>query len=100
MSVLHKPQVFPKNGSRNCMDEGSVKCKDVFASSCLLPQRVSCNQRSAVLVQHVRAPEQAQGSSSPSKIDVTIKSPVGDISVVTLIRTDTTLDHSQTAEKV
>ena len=27
-------------------------------------------------------------------------SPVGDISVVTLIRTDTTLDHSQKAEKV
>ena len=34
------------------------------------------------------------------KIDVTSKSPVGDISVVTLIRTDTTLDHSQKAEKV
>ena len=28
------------------------------------------------------------------------KSPVGDISVATLIRTDTTLDHSQKAEKV
>ena len=35
-----------------------------------------------------------------SKIHVTSKSPVGDISVVTLIRTDTTLDHSQKAEKV
>ena len=34
------------------------------------------------------------------KIDVTSKSPVGDISVVTLLRTDTTLDHSQQAEKV
>ena len=34
------------------------------------------------------------------KIDVTSKSPVEDISVVTLIRTDTTLDHSQKAEKV
>ena len=31
---------------------------------------------------------------------MTCKSPVGDISVVTLIRTDTTLDHSQKAEKV
>ena len=31
---------------------------------------------------------------------MTSKSPVGDISVVTLIRTDTTLDHSQEAEKV
>ncbi len=35
-----------------------------------------------------------------AKIHVTSKSPVGDISVVTLIRTDTTLDHSQKAEKV
>ena len=35
-----------------------------------------------------------------AKINVTSKSPVGDISVVTLIRTDTTLDHSQKAEKV
>ena len=39
-------------------------------------------------------------ASSPRKIHVTSKSPVGDISVVTLIRTDTTLDHSQKAEKV
>ena len=38
--------------------------------------------------------------SPQRKIVVTSKSPVGDISVVTLIRTDTTLDHSQTAEKV
>ena len=36
----------------------------------------------------------------PEKIDVTRKPPVGGISVVTLIRTDTTLDHSQKAEKV
>ena len=34
------------------------------------------------------------------KIAVTSRSPVGDVSVVTLIRTDTTLDHSQKAEKV
>ena len=37
---------------------------------------------------------------SPRKIDVTRKLPVGSISVVTLSRTDTTLDHSQKAEKV
>ena len=38
--------------------------------------------------------------SSPQKqINVTSKSPVGDISVVTLIRTDTTLVHCQRAEK-
>ena len=34
------------------------------------------------------------------KIGVTSNLPVGRISVVTLIRTDTTLDHSQKAEKV
>ena len=41
-----------------------------------------------------------KGHTPLSKINVTSKSPVGDISVVTLIRTDTTLDHSQKAEKV
>ena len=48
----------------------------------------------------MKAPEQAREGTSPAKIDVTSKSPVGDISVVTLIRTDTTLDHGQKAEKV
>ena len=51
-------------------------------------------------VQHLKAPEQARRDTSPRKINVTSKSPVEDISVVTLIRTDTTLDHSQKAEKV
>ena len=40
------------------------------------------------------------GDLAPRQIAVTSKSPDGDISVVTLIRTDTTLDHSQKAEKV
>ena len=66
----------------------------------LLPQRVCCPWLRAMPVQHLRAPEQAREDTSPEKIDVTSKSPVGDISVVTLIRTDTTLDHSQKAEKV
>ena len=48
----------------------------------------------------MKAPEQAREDTSPAKIEVTSKSPVGDISVVTLIRPDTTLDHSQKAEKV
>ena len=39
-------------------------------------------------------------TSPQRKIHVTSKPPVGGISVVTLIRTDTTLDHSQKAEKV
>ncbi len=51
-----------------------------------------CNARGP-LSKLERAPPQR-------KINVTSKSPVGDISVVTLIRTDTTLDHSQKAEKV
>ena len=34
------------------------------------------------------------------KINVASKSPVGDTFIVTLIRTDTALDHSQKAEKV
>jgi len=44
----------------------------------------------------------ASSSTNPpyKKLMWQIKSPVGDISVVTLIRTDTTLDHSQKAEKV
>jgi hypothetical protein len=66
----------------------------------LLPQRVCCRQECAGLAQHAKASEQAQEDTSPRKINVTSKSPVGDISVVTLIRTDTTLDHSQKAEKV
>ena len=64
------------------------------------PEGWAATRKSAVLVQHMKASEQAQDSISPAKINVTIKSPVGDISVVTLIRTDTTLDHSQKAEKV
>ena len=66
----------------------------------LLPHRVCCHWLSAMPAQHAKAPKQAQEDTSPTKIDVTSKSPVGDISVVTLIRTDTTLDHSQKAEKV
>ena len=46
-------------------------------------------------VLHLRAPEQAREDISPYQINVTSMSPVGDISVVTRIRTDTTLDHSQ-----
>ena len=50
--------------------------------------------------QHMKAPEQAREDTSPAKIDVTSKSPVGNISAVALIRTDTTLDHSEKAKKV
>ena len=54
--------------------------------------RCQCNMRASLSKLKKMAPRR--------KIVVTSKSPVGDISVVTLIRTDTTLDHSQKAEKV
>ena len=47
-----------------------------------------------------RATGKPRGHRSPRKIDVTGKLTVASVSVVTLIRTDTTLDHSQKAEKV
>ena len=79
---------------------GKVKNHDTDMRDTLLPRRVCCARLCAMPVQHLEASEQAQEDILPSKIDVTSKSPVGDISVVTLIRTDTTLDHSQKAEKV
>jgi hypothetical protein len=50
--------------------------------------------------QHLKASEQAQKGTSPRKIMWQSKTHVRVIPVVTLIRTDTTLDHSQKAEKV
>ena len=72
----HAGEVAPRGYPEGCVAHSSVPC-----------------QRNA------RGAGQAQ-TSSPDKNHVTSKSPVGDISVVTLIRTDTTLDHSQKAEKV
>ena len=65
-----------------------------YPEGCAAPGNVQgqCNAQGS-LSKLERAPTQR-------KINVTSKSPVGDISVVTLIRTDTTLDHSQKAEKV
>ena len=42
----------------------------------------------------------ASNSNRNSNVNVTSKSPVGDISVVTLMKTYIILDHSQKAEKV
>ena len=47
-----------------------------------------------------RATGKPREHRSPRKIDVTGKLTVVSVSVVTLIRTDTTLDLSQKAEKV
>jgi len=63
--------------------------KGCAATSCVQCQ---CNARGSL--------SKLAGVPPRRKINVTSKSPVGDISVVTLIRTDTTLDHSQKAEKV
>jgi hypothetical protein len=81
-------QNFTKNETSM---QSAVNC---YPKGCAAPGQVQCqcNTRGS-LSKLKRAPPQ-------TKINVTSKSPVGDISVVTLIRTDTTLDHSQKAEKV
>jgi hypothetical protein len=70
--------------------------KDIFCypEGCAATSSVQCqcNARGSL--------SKLAGVPPRRKINVTSKSPVGDISVVTLIRTDTTLDHSQKAEKV
>ena len=71
-----------------------LRCLHSYPKGYAAPSVVpcQCNMR--------RSPSKLKRALPQSKIDVTSKSPVGDISVVTLIRTDTTLDHSQKAEKV
>ena len=71
---------------------GSALVRRGYPEGCVAHSSVPCQR-------NTRGAGQAQ-ASSPNKNHVTSKSPVGDISVVTLIRTDTTLDHSQKAEKV
>ena len=65
-----------------------------YPKGCAAPEEVQyrCNAREPL--------SKLERTSPHRKINVTSKSPVGDIPVVTLIRTDTTLDHSQKAEKV
>ena len=72
-----------QDGKKHCYPEGCAATSFV---------QCQCNTR-GFLSKLKETPPQG-------KIHVTSKSPVGDISVVTLIRTDTTLDHSQKAEKV
>ena len=61
-----------------------------------MPHLAKCNARATREVPSSKLKEQPPHR----KIGVTSNLPVGRISVVTLIRTDTTLDHSQKAEKV
>ena len=82
-----------RGGFRQC--SSSVRRRTAcYPKGCAAPGNVQCQC-------NTREPLSKLERTSPQrKINVTSKSPVGDISVVTLIRTDTTLDHSQKAEKV
>ena len=71
----------------------SQKCSR-YPEGCAAPSDVQCQGNARAHLSKLKE------TSPHRKINVTSKSPVGDISVVTLIRTDTTLDHSQKAEKV
>ena len=81
-----------------CMRDRDGPCPDdmpaCYPRGCAAPGQVpcQCNTRGSL--------SKLKSTPPQTKINVTSKSPVGDISVVTLIRTDTTLDHSQKAEKV
>ena len=65
-----------------------------YPKGCAAPGEVPCQCNTRRLLSKLKK------TLPQRKIGVTSKSPFGDISVVTLIRTDTTLDHSQKAEKV
>ena len=79
---------------------GNVESHHTELRDTLLPRRVCCARACAMPAQHLEDSEQAQEDILPNKIDVTSKSPVGDISVVARIIIDTTIDHRQKAEKV
>ena len=82
-------------GRQQTTDDGQQTTDDKsYPEGCAAPSVVpcQCNTRECL--------SKLETTSPRRKIHVTSKSPVGDISVVTLIRTDTTLDHSQKAEKV
>ncbi len=77
-----------------CAQWGASSTDGGYPEGCATPGNVQCQcNTQGSLSKLKRTPPQR-------KINVTSKPPVGDISVVTLIRTDTTLDHSQKAEKV
>ena len=76
------------------LDRGECPEACCYPEGCAAPcsVRCQCDTRESL--------SKLERTSPQRKIDVTSKPPVGGISVVTLIRTDTTLDHSQKAEKV
>ena len=76
------------------LDRGECREACCYPEGCAAPcsVRCQCDTRESL--------SKLERTSPQRKIHVTSKPPVGGISVVTLIRTDTTLDHSQKAEKV
>ena len=87
-----RPPPAPQTRTHVHLSTSQVQCR--YPAGCAAPSRVRCQC-------NTRGPLSKLGRMPPQwKIHVTSKSPVGDISVVTLVRTDTTLDHSQKAEKV
>ena len=71
-----------------------MSLRSSYPKGCAAPSFVQCQCNTREHLSKLKV------ASHPQNIHVTSKSPVGDISIVTLIRTDTTLDHSQKAEKV
>ena len=90
---MRKSSQVTKEDCRSYERRNQMK-QTCYPKGCAAPGNVQCQC-------NTREPLSKLERTSPQrKINVTSKSPVGDISVVTLIRTDTTLDHSQKAEKV
>ena len=91
------PKPGPRHGRFAATHRARALCAHKLHSypeGCAAPDKVQCQC-------NTRGPlSKLRGVPPHSKINVTSKSPVGDKSVVTLIGTDTTLDHSQKAEKV
>jgi|APCry1669188879_1035177.scaffolds.fasta_scaffold09083_2 hypothetical protein len=85
-----------KDTASHCCENANV----LLLNRSMLPWWARSGWLCAMPAQRLRVSEQARANTSPSKNSVTSKSPVEDIPVVTLIRTDTTLDHSQKAKTV
>ena len=96
-----RKQLLPAEQKSGHKKKPSQKRKNFNWLMKCYPKGFATLGESAMLRRQVRrATGKPRGHRSPRKIDVTGKLTVASVSVVTLIRTDTTLDHSQKAEKV
>ena len=93
-SSFHLAQRDANAARRSRTQLGATSREYCYPEGCAAPccVRCQCDTRESV--------SKLDRTSPRRKIHVTSKPPVGGISVVTLIRTDTTHDHSQKAEKV